>query len=89
MPPKITGPGTGLGQTLGTVASMSPEQTRGEVHHLDGRSDVWSLGVMLYEMLTGVRPFKGETETELFGEIQSREARPPTPRHTTRRAATA
>jgi serine/threonine protein kinase len=65
------------GSVSGTVPFMAPEVARGEMHRCDGRADIWSLGVTLYELLTGRLPFQGETKEAVFDEIIHRDPRPP------------
>ena len=73
---KVTGQTqlTQMGTTLGTIAYLSPEQARGE--KVDHRTDIWSLGVLLYEMITGRAPFKGEYEQAVLYSIMNEKPEP-------------
>ncbi len=65
---------TDPGMVLGTATYMSPEQARGL--RMDGRTDIFSLGVVLYEMVTGRTPFEGTTAADLIGQVLNHEPRP-------------
>jgi serine/threonine protein kinase len=73
MSPTITSPAlmTGVGVLLGTAAYMSPEQARGKA--VDKRADIWAFGCVLFEMLTGARPFAGDETTDVVVAILSKE----------------
>jgi len=66
---------TGRGVVMGTVAYMSPEQARGD--KIDARTDIWSLGVVLYEMIAGSTPFIADSSNEIISGILSRQPAPP------------
>ncbi|UCF79050.1 MAG: protein kinase, partial [Candidatus Eiseniibacteriota bacterium] len=67
---------TEIGTTVGTAAYMSPEQTRGD--EVDHRTDIWSLGVIIYEMATGRKPFQGDYEQAVVYSILNEEPEPMT-----------
>ena len=60
----------------GTPSYWSPEQARGEGHRVEGRSDIFSLGVVFYELLAGFKPFRGDTQAELLEQITDYEPKP-------------
>src|SRR5216683_1713976 len=69
--PTLTMGATQAGAILGTAAYMAPEQAKGKA--ADKRSDIWSFGVILYEMLTGQRLFQGESAVEILGGVLNKE----------------
>jgi serine/threonine protein kinase len=72
---------TRIGAVMGTPAYMSPEQASGHAAESDRQTDVFSLGVMLYEILTGVNPFRGETAVDSMKGVMYHEPEPPRKRN--------
>ncbi len=68
---------TAEGQVLGTPAYMAPEQAEGRQHQTDARTDVYGLGAILYEILTGQPPFQARTTSELLQKVRREPPRPP------------
>ena len=71
MSPTITSLGTVAGVILGTAAYMSPEQARGKP--VDKRADIWAFGCLLFEMLSGARPFEGETISDTLAAVLAKD----------------
>ena len=69
--------GEDRGLVSGTPAYMSPEQVLGEAHRVDGRTDIYSLGVVLFQLLCGHVPFQSKSKGELFLQICEDEPQPP------------
>src|SRR5262249_19972202 len=69
--------GSALGVISGTPAYMAPEQVAGAAHRIDGRTDIYSLGVVLYEMLCGRGPFRATNTGELLRQVRDDEPQPP------------
>lgn len=65
------------GARFGTPPMMAPEQVRGEGHRLDGRTDIWAMGVMMYQLLVTRKPFTATDRAELFNEIETLDPTPP------------
>ena len=65
------------GMRMGTPAYMSPEQHAGQSHLADAQSDQWAIGVVLYEMLAGTRPFEGDSEIQVAYAVREHEPEPP------------
>jgi serine/threonine protein kinase len=70
---------TASGSVLGTPPYMSPEQAAGKVTEISSRSDTWALGIMLYELIVGQRPFKGTTREEITPQVLHGVLPPPKP----------